>query len=72
MMSARPRPDDRTKAAMKRLMSNPDFQTYTAYQRVVLEHAKEMLVTTPVAAIPEIQGRARQLQESLDEFKDLK
>lgn len=69
---SKPRADDRTKAAMKRLMSNTDFQTYMAYQRAVLEHLKETLVTSPAAAIPEIQGRARQLQETLDELKDLK
>lgn len=68
---SKPRADPRTQQAMKRLMSNPDFQTYTTHQQAVLEHLKNTLVTSPVAALPEIQGRAKQLQETLDEFKDL-
>jgi hypothetical protein len=71
-MMTKPRPEPRTEQAMKRLMSNPDFQTYMAHQHALLEYMKTLLVTTPVAALPEIQGRAKQLQENLQELKDLK
>ena len=68
----KPKRTPQIEQAMKRLQSDLAFQAYTAYQRDVLEHLKNTLVTSPVAALPEIQGRAKQLQELLDEFKDLK
>lgn len=55
--------DPRLADAVGRLRNSPDFRLYTEHLQALLEESKTLLVNTPVADTPVIQGRARILQD---------
>lgn len=58
--------DERTKGALDRLKSSPDFRVFRDHLLAHRAAVNEALVNAPAAEVPPLQGRARLLRDLLD------
>lgn len=66
MSTPLPKPDKQLLDSIYRLKNTPEFQLLVSYQRALLEHHKNALVTAAPEDVPRMQGRAANLQDFLD------
>ena len=65
---SRPKPDQRLIDAIKRMRNGGELNLVIKHLQDLLQHRKDLLVTTSPTEIPTIQGRCLELQDILDLF----
>ena len=59
------KPDQKTLDHIARLKNTVEYRTYLIHLQALLDEAKELLVSAPPTAVPELQGRAKVLADLL-------
>ncbi len=59
------KPDSKTTDAVARLKNTHEYRVYQTHLQALLDEAKDLLVSSPPTAVPELQGRAKVLADLL-------